>query len=113
MKYLLRHTTCYNYSSSVTLSHNEARLLLRDLPWQKCANTRLIINPPPLRQHKRQDFFGNHVVYFAIQDIHDSLEVTVESEVTTQPRPKPDASMTMTWEDLLNSWRPAAITIIQ
>lgn len=108
MKYLLRHTTRYDYTSSVTLSHNEARLLLRDLPWQKCENTRLIIDPVPQRQHERRDFFGNRVVYFAIQDIHESLEVTVESQVTTQPRPKPDPGMTQTWESVAALMAPGS-----
>lgn len=108
MKYLLRHTTRYDYTSSVTLSHNEARLLLRDLPWQKCENTRLMIDPQPLRQHERRDFFGNRVVYFAIQDIHDSLEVTVESQVTTQPRPQPDAGMSTSWEKVAEQLEPGS-----
>lgn len=108
MKYLLRHTTRYNYTSSVTLSHNEARLLLRDLPWQKCENTRLIITPEPLRQQERRDFFGNRVVYFAIQDIHDSLEVTVESQVITQPRPQPDSGMITAWERVAEQLAPGS-----
>lgn len=97
MNYLLRHTTRYDYTSSVTLSHNEARLLPRNLPWQTCKDTRLSIFPEPLRQQERRDFFGNQVVYFAIQDIHTSLEVTVTSEVTTQPRSLP-AIKTPSWE---------------
>lgn len=99
MNYLLRHTTRYDYSGSVTLSHNEARLLPRDLPWQVCTNTRLTIHPEPLRQHERRDFFGNRVVYFAIQEMHASLEVSVESQVTTCPRQQPDAHTSPAWED--------------
>lgn len=108
MKYRLRHTTRYDYTSSVTLSHNEARLLLRDLPWQKCENTRLMISPSPLRQHERRDFFGNRVIYFAIQDIHDSLEVTVESQVTTQPRPQPTSGMRTSWESVAEQLAPGS-----
>lgn len=108
MKYQLRHTTRYDYSSPVSLSHNEARLLLRDLPWQHCSNTRLIIKPAPLRQHERKDFFGNRVVYFAIADIHESLEVTVLSKVTTQARPQPDVN-SMAWEQAVQSLAPGRV----
>lgn len=107
MKYQLRHTTRYDYSSPVSLSHNEARLLLRELPWQQCSNTRLIIKPEPLRQHERTDFFGNRVVYFAIADIHESLEVTVLSKVATQSRPQPDAQ-SMEWEEAVQALAPGS-----
>lgn len=107
MKYQLRHTTRYEYSSPVSLSHNEARLLLRDLPWQHCSNTRLVIKPEPLRQHERKDFFGNRVVYFAITDIHESLEVTVLSKVTTHPRPLPEVS-SISWEQAAQCLAPGS-----
>lgn len=107
MKYKLRHTTQYDYSSPVTLSHNEARLLPRDLDWQQCANTRLSIAPKPLRQHERRDFFGNRVVYFAIQDIHDSLEVTVHSLVTTRSRNEPAGDKVhASWESVAQHLAP-------
>lgn len=107
MKYQLRHTTHYEYSSPVTLSHNEARLLPRDLEFQHCENTRLSISPTPLRQHERQDFFGNRVVYFAIQDIHDSLEVTVRSQITTQRRSAPTGNdVHQSWETVVQQLAP-------
>jgi transglutaminase-like putative cysteine protease len=107
MKYQLRHTTRYEYSNSVTLSHNEARLLPRDLDWQGCTNTRLLISPPPLSQHERRDFFGNRVVYFAIQEIHNSLEVTLHSQVTTQNRPVPTGDSVHTyWENVAQQLAP-------
>ncbi|WP_028671574.1 transglutaminase family protein [Saccharospirillum impatiens] len=107
MKYQLRHTTHYEYSSPVTLSHNEARLLPRDLDFQQCKNTRLSISPTPLRQHERHDFFGNRLVYFAIQDIHDSLEVTVRSLVTTQKRSDPSGDdVHVAWEAVVDKLAP-------
>lgn len=99
MKYQLQHTTRYDYSASATLSHNEARLLPRNLPWQVCQNTRLDIQPSPLRMHERRDFFGNRVVYFAIEALHSSLEVTVTSQVTTTPPPVFQADSGPTWEE--------------
>ncbi|MEP4546121.1 MAG: transglutaminase family protein [Saccharospirillum sp.] len=107
MKYQLRHTTHYDYSSPVTLSHNEARLLPKDLDYQHCKNTRLSISPTPLRQHERLDFFDNRIVYFAIQDIHDSLEVTIRSQITTQPRPAPAGDVVHTaWEAVVEQLAP-------
>ncbi|MDR9468344.1 transglutaminase family protein [Marinospirillum sp.] len=107
MKYLLRHTTRYDYETSVTLSHNEARLLPRNLPWQNCENTQLSITPEPLRQQERRDFFGNQVVYFTLQAIHTCLEVTVTSQVTTQPRALPDIQ-TPAWESAAQLLAPGS-----
>ena len=97
MKYQLRHTTRYDYTSDVTLSHNEARLLPRDLPWQKVANTLLQISPQPIRVRERQDFFGNRVSYFSIQELHSTLEVTLTSQITTLPRQLPTDDNTLPW----------------
>lgn len=94
MIYQLRHTTRYQYSSSASLSHNEARLLPRNLDWQHCTQSRLTISPQAQRQHERRDFFGNRVVYFSIQDIHNSLEVTANSKVATSARPQPSGAVT-------------------
>lgn len=105
MHYTVKHTTHYDYSSPVTLSHNEARLLMRNMPEQYCTRSELLISPSPLRQHERLDFFGNRVVYFAIQDIHHNLEVTASSDITTYPRAAlPD--LDLTWEAAVAKLRP-------
>tara|TARA_R110002126_G_scaffold8783_5_gene40746 strand:- start:1406 stop:2308 length:903 start_codon:yes stop_codon:yes gene_type:complete len=98
MKYQLRHTTHYEYSSAVTLSHNEARILPRDLPWQDCSNTQLVISPTPDRLRERTDFFGNRVVYFSIESLHESLDVTVRSDIVTRPRLAADFFSNIGWE---------------
>lgn len=99
MKYQLVHTTRYDYSSDVTLSHNEARLLPRDLPWQQVNSAELSITPQPIRLRERLDFFGNRVSYFSIQELHSSLEVTLTSRITTLPRQLPPKTFHLTWND--------------
>lgn len=99
MRYQLRHSTRYRYSGPATLSHNEARILPRQLPWQTCSNTQLIINPGAIGLSERQDFFGNRVTYFAIEMVHRSLEVVVTSDVETWPRPEQDFFSGTAWED--------------
>ena len=103
MKYQLRHTTHYEYSGSVTLSHNEARILPRSLPWQDCNNTRLVISPTPDRLRERTDFFGNRVVYFSIESLHDSLDVTVSSDIVTRPRLASDFFSSIAWESAVGA----------
>lgn len=105
MKYQLRHTTRYEYSSDVTLSHNEARILPRSLPWQLCGETQLVISPTPERLRERLDFFGNRVVYFSIERVHQDLEVSVISDVETRARPAQDFFSTIVWEQAVQDLR--------
>ncbi|MEX0740423.1 MAG: transglutaminase family protein [Pseudohongiella sp.] len=99
MRYTLRHLTRYEYSGPATLSHNEARILPRQLPWQLCSDTQLIINPGPIGLSERRDFFGNRVTYFAVEAVHNSLEVVVTSSVETWPRPAQDFFSGTGWEE--------------
>ncbi|QJQ94691.1 MULTISPECIES: transglutaminase family protein [Halomonadaceae] len=97
MIYDVRHTTRYRYSAPVTLCHSEARLLPRQLDWQCCEASQLAINPAPAVQAEHRDFFGNRVLYFAIQEIHREFEVTVRTRFQSLPRPALPGKMP-TWE---------------
>lgn len=99
MRYTITHRTLYQYSSGVVLCHNEARLLPRETPWQLCRPSQIRIRPRPALSSERLDFFGNRVLYFAIQDVHYRLEVTVATEVRVlNERPFDDASASPPWE---------------
>lgn len=99
MRYTITHRTLYQYSSGVVLCHNEARLLPRETPWQLCRPSQIRIRPRPALSIERQDFFGNRVLYFAIQDVHYRLEVTVATEVRVlNERPFDETSPSPPWE---------------
>lgn len=99
MNYTLRHTTRYHYSAPVTLCHSEARVLPRETPHQQCGVSELHICPAPQVQMERRDVFGNRVLYFAMEDVHQRLDVTAITSLNTQPlAPLPSASPT--WEDV-------------
>ena len=99
MKYLITHRTIYHYSSDVALCHNEARLLPRETSWQQCHPSRLAIRPRPALSVERRDFFGNRVLYFVIQDIHQQLEVAVTTEVRVLgARPLAESGSSLPWE---------------
>jgi transglutaminase-like putative cysteine protease len=81
MHYKIRHTTRYTYFEPVSLCHNVARLIPRSTPWQTCRNVQIAIDPMPDIMEEYEDYFGNRVLYFAVQHEHKSLDVTVSSEV--------------------------------
>lgn len=106
MKYTITHRTSYHYNSGVALCHNEARLLPRETPWQICQPSQLTIRPRPALSAERQDFFGNRVLYFAIQDIHQQLDVTVVTAVQVlDARPFGETSPSPPWEQALTLLR--------
>ncbi|WP_136067341.1 transglutaminase family protein [Modicisalibacter radicis] len=108
MIYQLRHTTRYSYSAPVTLCHNEARMLPRELPWQRCEASRIEILPHPAVCSERQDFFGNRILYFAIQDIHQALEVSVRTRLETRPRPALPIRLPGDWQGCRDTLASAA-----
>ena len=86
MKYRISHTTLYKYSQPTGLCQNEARLQPRNFWRQHCQFSRCEISPTPVDYREREDFFGNRVAYFAIQQSHLQLNVTAISEVVILSR---------------------------
>jgi transglutaminase-like putative cysteine protease len=87
MKYRVTHRTLYAYSQPVVLCHNEARLQPRSTARQVCQSSQVTIAPDAAAHAEREDSFGNRVLYFAIQNAHDQLDVTATSEVEVAPPP--------------------------
>jgi transglutaminase-like putative cysteine protease len=85
MRYRVTHTTSYQYTDPVASSFNEARLLPRPCPQQALLTARLEISPVEADFRVREDFFGNQVAYFSINQSHTEFRVTAISEVQVYP----------------------------
>ncbi|MCY3679956.1 MAG: transglutaminase family protein [Gemmatimonadetes bacterium] len=81
MNYRITHQSHYEYAETVSLSHNQARLNPRSFFNQTCLNSHITINPQPAFFRERKDFFGNRTAYFSIEQSHNILSVTAESDV--------------------------------
>ena len=103
IRYRVTHVTEYRYNASVSQCQNEAHLLPRSTPRQKCEHGQLRIQPAPAAYQDRKDFFGNHVTYFTIQESHVSLSVTARSEVLIAPVAPPPLRDSPTWEETRRS----------
>lgn len=101
MNYQVTHTTEYEYHHAVSLCHNTAKLMLRNTEEQDCKKTTIRVTPQPDIINEYEDFFGNKVMYFAIQQEHKHLKVTVQSQVekTTNPNVKLNLYAHTSWED--------------
>lgn len=86
MNYKITHKTEYSYTHPVNLCYNEARLTPRNFAYQDCGDSQFVVEPEPKECRERQDFFGNTVYYFTIQQPHSQLTVTVTSQVNVTGR---------------------------
>jgi len=98
MRYRVVHRTRYTYGTPVVLAHNEARLQPRETARQRCALSEVVVDPPPAASAAREDFFGNRVLYFGLQDAHDRLVVTATSEVEVAAPAPLDLARGPDWE---------------
>lgn len=105
MRYRVMHETRYDYDAPVGHCQNQACLLPRDTPEQRCAGSRLQVAPLPVQLDERRDYFGNRVSHFAIETPHTLLAVRAESELIVDPPPGPDDSPA--WERAREQLRAA------
>ncbi len=101
MKYRIIHRTDYAYGNAVSQCFNLAHLRPRNLAGQQCLGHRLEIDPLPLDLAEHEDFFGNQVSYFSIQQPHTALSVTATSEVDLATDKQPPAPIDDTpWDEV-------------
>lgn len=99
MRYTIVHRTTYKYTQPVSLCHNEARLRPRSNGPQTCLSSEVVIEPTPAARSEREDFYGNHVLYFAVQHNHQQLVITSTSEVERWAPPPLDPGASPPWEE--------------
>ena len=105
MNYRIVHRTLYEYAAPVTVSHHVARLEPRATVAQQCGEFMLKILPLPAIRKVREDYFGNHLCFFSIQETHRRLEITTTSRVTVNARKLPAPEATPAWEEVANLFR--------
>jgi len=105
MNYRIEHTTKYAYSEAVPVCHNILHLTSRNTNYQTCDDAKLIILPEPLDLRCHDDYFGNRVNYFSIEQPHRGLTVTAKSQVRVFGRTRPPAGTLPAWETVVDQLR--------
>ena len=103
MRYRVRHTTTYAYSNAVSVCHNELHLCPRPCRHQTCSFHELLVYPKAPVVSRSTDYFGNPVTYFTLQEPHQALTMTANSEVEVAPVEAPADSAA--WEDVRDGLR--------
>ncbi|WP_153797276.1 transglutaminase family protein [Foetidibacter luteolus] len=109
MNYVITHTTEYNYREPVSFCHNIARLAPRNTMRQTKQGFGIKISPQPEVINHYDDFFGNHVTYFAVQREHRKLSITVSSEVSIHSNSNYEIDLfrNTSWEEALTQMNEA------
>ena len=92
MRLRINHVTRYEYAEPVSLCHSIAHLKPPQTARQRCLSSQIRVDPWPAVHREHEDFFGNRVSYFTIQQS--------EVEVLAPTLPKPEA--TQPWERIVD-----------
>ena len=114
MTYDIVHRTTYDYAAPVSVSHHVARLEPRATATQECGDFSLKIFPPPALRKTRDDYFGNRLCFFSIQEVHQRLETVTASRVTVRPTPTVSFGASPAWEEVACLFRdPVSPEVIE
>ncbi|HTD65464.1 MAG TPA: transglutaminase family protein, partial [Candidatus Limnocylindria bacterium] len=94
------HTTTYDYTDSVSLSHHLLRLKPRDLLQQRCMNHEVTIDPAPAVSGQHIDYFGNAVTFVTIEGAHQMLTIESMSNVSVVRPCVAVPGETLAWESV-------------
>lgn len=108
MRYRVTHSTRYDYTQPVSLSHNVVRMRPRNHGPQTCLGHRLTIIPAPATRSSQLDYFGNHTDYFSLQQSHHQLTIAAQSEVEVNACSWADLAHGPSWEETRDSLMRAA-----
>ena len=105
MRYRVRHTTTYAYSSAVSVCHNKLHLCPRRCRHQTCSFHELLLFPEAPVVSRSEDYFGNPVTFFTLQEPHWALTMTANSIVEITPLEVPPLAVSAVWEDVRDGLR--------
>lgn len=105
MTYSITHRTLYEYTAPVTVSHHVARLEPQATRTQTCERFSLRIFPEPSLRKTRRDYFGNDLCFFAVQEIHNKLEIISSSRVTVNSEKAVVRENSSTWKTVAELFR--------
>ncbi|MDA8743293.1 transglutaminase family protein [Rubripirellula amarantea] len=106
-RYHISHRTMYKYSAPVAICQNQLRMMPRSLKRQTCEtichHVETLIKPEPTVTQQHVDYFGNQVIAFSVESLHDELDILVQSDVTVSKTMEIKSLVSTPWESVLES----------
>jgi transglutaminase-like putative cysteine protease len=100
MRLRVIHTTTYSYASTVPLCHTEVLLTPRSGRNQTLLEHELAIDPVAENVVDREDYFGNAVSMFTIEEPHRTLRIAARSLVEMHEQEPIHPALTPPWEQV-------------
>lgn len=94
--YRIHHNTTYHYTSPVRVCHNLVMLTPRSDQHTKVLSHKVLVRPVSPTLRKREDYFGNVVYAFSIDESHRQLMVSSTARVRVNERPIPVGNVSWT-----------------
>ncbi|MDE3105342.1 MAG: transglutaminase family protein [Acidobacteriota bacterium] len=98
MRYKVTHRTAYRYNYPVSVGNHLACLRPRALATQRLESFTLNLSPVPGEVIEREDYYGNTLHLFSIQEPHRDLVVEAQSEVEVLAT-TPTYGSSVRWEE--------------
>ena len=100
MRLRASHVTHYLYAEAVSTCQTEVRLVPRARAGQAPLSHRFDVTPPANYSASREDYFGNEVISFSIEQPHKELIISSECLADLDPAPPPNLNLSPAWEDV-------------
>jgi transglutaminase-like putative cysteine protease len=100
MIYDVSHKTVYRYTTPVVQSQHVVHMSPRMVERQKVKSHTLLVDPAPTLRTERDDYYGNRVVLFDIEQEHEELTVHAKSTIVVVAREPVDLPGSVAWETL-------------
>jgi transglutaminase-like putative cysteine protease len=96
--YRIAHKTTYLYDQPVRVSHNAVMLTPRSDGVAVPVSYRIAVAPHPELIRRREDYFGNHVQTFSLEQNHRELTVSASGRVRIRVQPVTEVGAP--WEEV-------------
>lgn len=96
--YKIEHTTTYSYESPVRICHNIVMLYPRSSNVVQPSYYRITVKPHPETLVRREDYFGNQLHSFSLNESHKQLVVSASGRVKVSYAALVEPSATEAWE---------------
>lgn len=100
--YRISHVTTYTYDSPVRVCHNLLMLTPRSDGVASSHGHRVTVKPHPIVIHRRDDYFGNTVHAFSIEESHRQLVISASGRIEVCYGPAPLVDPDSAWEHVLD-----------
>jgi transglutaminase-like putative cysteine protease len=100
MNYRVRHLTRYTYGERVLVSLNQICLQPRETPFQQRLDFKVTVEPRPSTWNTYTDYFGNQQSVFTLNQPHQVMTVSAESQLAVQDAPVIVPAASLPWDRL-------------